>query len=115
MFYCARALLESEGIKLRTDFSIHALTFDALTHFFYLSGRIQKSLLQDFILSKQEASEMIGKQIADELIEEYFLEKEKRAKFTYEMGEILLKTKAKTSLDRAIKFNRELRKIIKRS
>ena len=34
MFYMARALLENAGIKIKTDLSIHALTFDAVIHSF---------------------------------------------------------------------------------
>ena len=35
MFYASRALLESDGIRLKADsVSIHLLTFDALAHYF---------------------------------------------------------------------------------
>ena len=112
MFYIARALLENEGIKIKTDMSIHAVTFDALVSYFYLTGRLQNDLLKDFIEAKEDAAEILGKQKADELIEEYFFEKKKRGTFTYNMGEILVKSKAKTSLERAQKFRREIGKII---
>ena len=112
MFYMARALLENEGIKIKTDLSIHAVTFDTLISYFYLTGRLQKELLKDFIEAKEDAAELLGKQKADELIEEYFFEKKKRGTFTYDMGEILVRSKAKTSLERAQKFRRELKKII---
>ena len=36
MFYMARALLESEGILIKTDNSVHLVTFDALVYYFYL-------------------------------------------------------------------------------
>jgi len=104
MFYMARALLENEGIKIKSDLSIHAVTFDIIVSHFYLTGKLQKELLNDFA----------GKQKADELIEEYFYEKNKRSTFTYEMGEILVKSKAKTSLERAQKFKREIKKIIEK-
>jgi len=112
MFYMARALLENEGIKIKTDLSIHAVTFDTLVSYFYLTGKLQEELLDDFIEAKEDAAELLGKQKADELIEEYFFEKKKRGTFTYDMGEILIKSKAKTSLERAQKFRRELKKII---
>ena len=114
MFYMARALLEHEGIKIKIDLSIHAVTFDALVSYFYLSGKLQKELLEDFAEAKGEAAALLGKQKADELIEEYFYEKSKRGTFTYEMGEIVITAKAKTSLERAQKFRREIRKIIER-
>ncbi|MFA5142490.1 MAG: hypothetical protein WC471_05995 [Candidatus Woesearchaeota archaeon] len=112
MFYMARAVLENEGIKIKTDLSIHSVTFDALISYFYLTGKLQKELLNDFIDAKEDAAELLGKQKADELMEDYFFEKKKRGTFTYEMGEILVKSKAKTSLERAQNFRRELKKII---
>jgi hypothetical protein len=115
MFYMARALLENEGIKIKTDLSIHAVTFDALISYFYLTGKLQKEFLDDFIEAKEDAAELLGKQKADELIEGYFFEKKKRAAFTYDMGEILVKSKAKTSLERAQRFRTELKKIIIRT
>ena len=115
MFYMARALLENEGIKIKTDLSIHAVTFDTIVSYFYLTGRLQRELLDDFVEAKEDAAELLGKQKADELIEEYFFEKRKRGAFTYEMGEILVQSKAKTSLERAQKFMRELKKIIMKS
>lgn len=112
MFYMARALLENFGIKIKTDFSIHAITFDAIIYYFYLTGKLQKKLMQDFIQVKEDALEILGKQKADELIEDYFFEKNKRGTFTYNMGDLLVQSKAKTSLKRAQKFKRELQKII---
>lgn len=113
MFYLARALLENEGIKLHSDLSIHSLTFDALVHFFYTSGKLKKKLLELYEEAKQEAGELMGQQKANTLIEDYMHEKKKRGTFTYQMGLIAIKTKAKTSLDRATTFQEEFKKIIK--
>ena len=115
MFYMARALLENCGIKIKSDLSIHSLTFDAVIYYFYLTGKLQKEFLEDFIEAKEDAAELLGKQKADELMEEYFFEKRKRGTFTYDMGAVLVKSKAKTSLERAQKFRRELKKIINKS
>lgn len=112
MFYMARALLENEGIKIKTDLSIHAVVFDVLVYYFYLTGKLQKKLIEDFAEAKEEASEILGKEKAKELIEDYFYKKKKRAIFTYEMGAIAMQNKAQTSLERAKKFNEEIRKII---
>lgn len=112
MFYMARALLEKGGIKLKSDLSIHAITFDALVYFFYLTGKLQKKFIEDFAEAKEDAAELLGKQKADELIEEYFFEKGKRATFTYETGAIVIQSKAKTSLERAKRLNIEIRKMI---
>lgn len=115
MFYMARALLESNGIKIKAGLSIHAVTFDAMIYYFYLTGKLQKEFLEDFIEAKEDAAELLGKQKADELMEDYFFEKRKRATFTYDMGTLLVESKAKTSLERAQKFRRELKKIIDKS
>ena len=79
MFYMARALLENLGVKIKTDLSIHAVTFDAVIYYFYLTGRLQKEFLEDFAEAKGDAAELLGKQKADELMEEYFFEKKKEA------------------------------------
>lgn len=113
MFYMARALLESEGIKIKQEMeSIHLITFDALVYYFYLTGKIEKSLIEEFKEAEKEVSETLGKDKAKGLIEDYSHERDKRSRFTYEMGEIAIKNKAETSLNRAMKFNEEIRKII---
>lgn len=112
MFYMARALLESVGIKIKTDLSIHSITFDAVIHYFYITGKLEKKLIESIIEAKEDATQILGKQKTDELIEEYFYEKKKRGIFTYNMGVVLMQSKAKTSLQRAQRFRRELKKII---
>lgn len=112
MFYLARALLEKEGIKLKTDLSIHMITFDALVHFFYTSGKLKKRLITLYEEAKNEASELLGQEKAQSLIEDYMNEKKKRSTFTYSMGIFAIKNKAKTSLQRASSFNEELMKIL---
>ena len=57
MFYMSRALIENEGIKIKSDFSIHAVTFDTLVSFFYLTGKLQKELLDDFVEAKEDAAD----------------------------------------------------------
>ena len=112
MFYMARALLASECIKIKTDMSIHSVTFDALVYYFYLTGKLERKLVEDFIEAKEEAAEILGKEKAKMLVEDYFYEKQKRASFTYEMGVIAMQNKAQTSLERAKRFNEEIRKIV---
>ncbi len=112
MFYMARALLENEGIKIKTDLSIHLVVFDALVYYFYLTQKLERRLIEDYAEANKEALEALGKEKAKELIESYFYEKEKRSAFTYEMGVITMQNKAKTSFDRAKKFNEEIRKLI---
>jgi len=112
MFYMARALLENEGIRIKADLSVHTITFDAVINFFYLNGKLQKRIIEDFAEAKEEATQLLGKQKADQLVEDYFFEKGKRATFTYNTKEIVIKAKAKTSIERAKRFNQEIKKII---
>ncbi len=114
MFYMARALLDNMGVSLKSELSIHALTFDALVYYFYLTGKLQKELIEAYAEAKGEAAGLLGKETADELIETYFYERNKRTQFTYETGELAMQSKAKTSLERADKFNTELKRIIKK-
>jgi len=108
MFHMARTLLEKEGIKIKTESSVHAVTFDALVYFFYLTKRLEKRLIESFAIAREESSELLGQQRATEMIQDYLYEKRKRATFTYKMGSELVEAKAKTSLERATKFHDEL-------
>ena len=112
MFYMARALLENHGVKIKTDLSIHSVVFDALIYYFYLTGKLEKRLIEDFSDAKEEVAAILGKEKAKGLVEDYLYEKNKRGFFTYEMGAIAMRNKAQTSLDRAKKFSEEIRKII---
>ncbi len=115
MFYIVRALLESAGVKIKTDTSvqsIHQLTFQALVYFFYINKKLEKKLIEDFQEASEESGEILGKQKAKKLIEEYESEKQKRGIFTYELGQIAMQGKAKTSLERAKFFNQEIKKIL---
>ncbi len=130
MFYMARALLESISVKIKSDESIHFLVFNALVYYFYSTGKLEKHFIEDFENAQEESSQILGKEKvnsfriskfpsqaqekAKEMISDYSSEKEKRAKFTYETGEIAMKNKAETSLNRAKRFNEEVRKILER-
>ena len=112
MFYTARALLENEGLKLRSDLSIHLVAFDAMVHFFYVTGKLQKRLVEYFAESREEAAELLGHEKAEELMYDYFSEKKKRGIFTYEMGKFAIESKARTSLERAGKFYEEIMRVV---
>jgi hypothetical protein len=92
--------------------SIHLITFDALIHFFHVTGKLQKRLVEYFVESREEAAELLGQEKADRLIHDYFYEKSKRGIFTYEMGKFAIESKARTSLERAGKFYEEIERII---
>ena len=112
MFNMARALLESSGIKIRTELSIHSVTYDALVHFFLVTRKLEKKLIESFSISMLESAELMGRDRAGQIMQEYLYEKKKRAMFTYKMGSNLVQAKAKTSLDRAIGFSDTLRGMI---
>jgi hypothetical protein len=115
MFYRVRALFESTGIKFKTDVStqsVHLLAFQVFVYYFYLNRKLEFKLIEALKEASEEASEVLGREKAKKLIEEYGSEKEKRARFTYGMGEIAIKNKAETSLNRARLFNEEIRKLI---
>jgi uncharacterized protein (UPF0332 family) len=112
LFFMTRALLEKSGIKIKSDLSIHLLTFDSLVYYFYLTGKLQKGIIETYAQAKDEADELLGKEKANELIETYYYERKKRSQFTYETGKLVMQSKAETSLERANKFNKEIKKII---
>lgn len=114
MFYMARALLESIGVKIKSEESIHFNVLNALVFYFYSNGKLERHFIEDFNSAGEEASQILGKEKAKSLLSDYSSEKEKRAKFTYEIGEIALKNKAEISLNRAKSFNEEVRKILGR-
>jgi len=114
MFYMARALLESVGVKVKKEESIHFVVFNALIYYFYSTGKLQRHFIEDLKNAQEDSSELLGKEKAKKILDEYSIEKEKRVRFTYELGETAMRGKAETSLTRAKKFNEEIRKIVGR-
>lgn len=112
MFYMARALLESIGVKIKTDQSVHFHVFNALVYYFYSNGKLERHFVEDFQDAGEESSQILGKEKAKDVLSDYSNEKDKRARFTYELGETAMKNKAQTSLDRAKRFSEELRKFL---
>ena len=112
MFYMARTLLESIGVKIKTEESMHFLVFNALVYYFYSTGKLERHFIEDFENAQEESAQILGKEKAREIISDYSSEREKRGKFTYETGEIAMKGKAETSLSREKRFYEEARKIL---
>ena len=98
MFYIANAVLYKKGLKVG-DTSAHAVTANALI--VYVRERLQKSLITDYTQAMSEAQSSMK---AEDLLESYFQEKQKRADFQYNMSLTLKKVKAQTSLTRAKAF-----------
>jgi len=61
MFSIVRALLENEGIKIKTDLSVHAVVFNAFVYYFYLTGKIEKTIIEKFQEAGAESSEILEK------------------------------------------------------
>jgi uncharacterized protein (UPF0332 family) len=112
MFYMVRALLEKIGVKIVSDNSIHFNVFNALVYYFYSNGKLDRKFIEDFENAGMESAQILGKEKARKVIEDYSSEKEKRVQFTYKMGQNAMMNKAEISLNRARLFNEELRKLI---
>lgn len=124
MFYMANALLASIGIKIKTEVGIHTLTFNAFVYHFYLTNKITKKYIEEFLEAMKEANELLGKEEqekalkkaevkAKDLVSDLYLEGEKRKIFTYEFEKTKIEIKAKTSLERANNFYKETLKLIR--
>ena len=121
MFYMASALLASSGIKIKSEIGIHKLTFDAFVYYFYLTNKIAKEYVEQFLEAFEDSEELLGRkeaikraeEKAKELITSFDSEREKRRIFTYELERTKIETKAKTSLERANHFYREIIKLIR--
>lgn len=71
-----------------------------------------KKLIEAYAEGNDEANDLLGKEKAGDLMLSYYYERKKRSQFTYETGELAMQSRAKTSLERAEIFNREIRKVI---
>jgi len=108
MYYYANAVLLKFGYKVGEKI-VHKVTSDALIVF--VRNKLKKSFLEDFEEAKEEALELAGLK-ADEIIESFEFERIKRTRFQYEMTEMVKKTKAETSINRAKKFVFEMEKLL---
>ena len=120
MFYSSGALLSKIGIKIKSNIGIHKKTFDTLVYYFYLTKKIAKHYLEEFEEAQKESQELLGteepiiimQKKAKELFLKYDFEMNKRARFTYNIGEKAKSVKSITSLKRAIEFYNECLRII---
>lgn len=121
MFYMASSLLANSGIKIKSEIGIHKLTFDTFVYYFYLTNKIAKEYVEEFLEALEDSKELLGREEAvkkaeekaKELITSFDFEREKRRTFTYELERTKIETKAKTSLERANHFYKEIIKLIK--
>ncbi len=107
LYYMANAVLLKLGYKVSDQIS-HKITSDSLV--VYVRDKLEKKLLEDYEAAKVEAMELNN--LTDELIKSFEFERKKRSSFQYGMNTVVKRSKANTSLDRAIKFNFELEKLL---
>jgi uncharacterized protein (UPF0332 family) len=108
MYYIANAVLYELGFKVGDKVS-HKVASDALI--IYVMNKLKQSLIEDYEEAKEEALEISGIK-AEEIIESFDVEREKRSKFQYTTTEIVMKAKAKTSPERAKRFVFEIEKLM---
>jgi len=104
MFYLANALLYKIGYKIGPKVA-HKVTADALIVF--VKNKLRDNLIEEYELASGEALTL-----SDNILQGYDLERTKRAVFQYESTEEIKASKAKTSLERAELFSKEVEKMI---
>lgn len=124
MFYMVNALLANSEIKIKSEIGVHKLTFDAFVYYFYLTNKIAKEYVEEFLEAMEDSSQLLGKdeqkeifkkakEKAEKLVFDLDFEREKRRIFTYDLEKKKIEAKAKTSLDRATHFYMEILKLMK--
>ncbi len=108
MYYYANAVLLKSGYKVG-DKVVHKVTSDALI--VYVRKKLKESLIEEYEETKEEALSLAGIN-ADSLIETFDFERTKRSVIQYKTIEIEKHSKAKTSLERAKIFAKEMDKLL---
>ncbi len=108
MFYSANAVLLKLGYKVGEKI-VHKVTSDAMI--VYIRGKLAENLLEEYEETKEEALNLAGIK-ADALLESFEFERNKRSLIQYQTVEVEKQSKAKTSLQRAKEFTREMEKLI---
>lgn len=108
MYYYANAVLLKFGYKTGEKI-IHKVTSDALI--VYVRGKLKESLIEEYEQTKEEALSLAGMK-ADSLIESFEFERNKRSLIQYQTLEIEKQAKARTSLQRAKDFAKEMDKML---
>ena len=108
MYYYANAVLLKFGYKVG-DKIVHKVTSDALIA--YVRGKLKESLIEEYEQAKEEALNLAGMK-ADSLIESFEFERNKRSLIQYKTIDIEKQSKARTSLQRAKEFAKEMDKLL---
>jgi len=108
MYYYANVVLLKFGYKVG-DKIVHKVTSDALI--VHVRGKLKESLIEEYEQTKEEALNLAGMK-ADSLIESFEFERSKRSLIQYRTIEFEKQSKARTSLQRAKEFAKEMDKLI---
>lgn len=108
MYYYANAVLLKFGYKVGEKI-VHKVTSDAMI--VYVRGKLKESLIEEYEQTKEEALNLAGMK-ADSLIESFEFERNKRSLIQYKTIDIEKQSKAKTSLQRAKEFTKEMEKLL---
>lgn len=106
MYYYANAVLLKLGYKVGEKI-VHKVTSDALI--VYVRKKLKESLLEEYEETKEEA---LAGMKADSLVESFDFERNKQQLIQYRTIEMEKQSKAKTSLQRAKEFAREMEKLL---
>lgn len=106
MYYIANAVLFKMGYKVGEKIS-HKVTADSLIAL--VRDKLKGSLIEEYEEMQKEALAGIK---ADELMQAFDYEREKRGIFQYTTNESAKEAKAKTSLERAKEFVIEMKKLV---
>lgn len=106
MYYIANAVLYKRGYKVGEKIS-HKVTADCLIAL--IRDKLKESLLEEYEEMQKDALAGIK---ADEMMQAFEYEREKRGIFQYQTNESAKEAKAKTSLERAKEFTIEMKKLI---
>jgi uncharacterized protein (UPF0332 family) len=107
MYYYANAVLLKLGYKVG-DKIVHKVTADAFI--VYARNKLRESLIEEYEQTKEEALNLAGIK-TDSLIESLEHERNKRRLIQYQTIEIEKHSKARTSLQRAKEFAKEMDKL----
>ena len=104
MFYIANALIYKTGYKVGRKIA-HKITSDALIAL--IRNKLKEQLIEEYEIASNEALAL-----TDTLLQNYDYERIKRSNFQYETSEEIKRAKAKTSIERAEQFSKEIEKLM---
>ena len=115
MFYAVNALCSKHGLKMGGRI-VHKVTGDVFYYYFVRNNKIAKEMFLIYEEAQEQALNLTATEYprrAEELAENLEWERNKRHKFQYNTTEMMKKSYAQTSLQRAIDFVNQVEILIK--